>query len=120
MDINSFRDDSAYKNGVSISRVYLDAVSPNIKSVKLSSNQKINNLNDNENYYLKVGTKLTASVEYNENIKKVSGTNLAKIQAKFNIYSSAGKQITAKAKSIYYGDSTKITFEPVTITGIWL
>ena len=117
LDINSFRDDSAYKNGVSISRVYLDAVSPNIKSVKLSSNQKINNLNDNENYYLKVGTKLTASVEYNENIKKVSGTNLAKIQAKFNIYSSAGKQITAKAKSIYYGDSTKITFEPVTITG---
>lgn len=45
LDINCFRDDSAYKNGVSISRVYLDAVSPNIKSVKLSSNQKINKLN---------------------------------------------------------------------------
>lgn len=56
----AFRDDSAYKNGVSISRVYLDAVSPNIKSVKLSSNQKINNLNDNENYYFKGRNKINS------------------------------------------------------------
>lgn len=38
-----------------------------------------------------------------------------KIYAKFNLYDSSGKQVTAKAKSITYGDSTTIEFEAITI-----
>lgn len=117
LDISCFRDDEAFKTGVGITRTYLDAVCPEAVKVELSSDQAINKSNDNANNYLKPGTKLTAKIEYNEKLKKISSEELAGIQAKFNLYGRNGQQVTAKAVGISYGDSTKITFEPVTVTG---
>lgn len=115
VDIGSFRVDSAKTKGVEVKRTYLDAVSPKVSSVDLSSNQSVSKSNDQENHYLKAGTKLTTKIVVNEKLQNLSSTQLGTIKAKLNIYDSKDNQISVKAKSISYGDSTSITFEPVTI-----
>lgn len=116
VDISSFRVDSSNKKGVEITRTFLDAVNPKVSRVELSTDQAKHPKNDNANHYLKAGKKLIdPKVVINEKLKTLTSTERNQIYAKFNLYDASEKQVTAKAKSITYGDSTTITFESITI-----
>lgn len=116
VDISSFRVDSANKKGKQITRTYLDAVNPKVSDVVLSAKQDIiNKKNDNEKHYLKAGGKLNTTIIFNEKLKTLTNAELKTVTAKLNLYDSSGNQVTTKASEISYGDSTSISFEPVTI-----
>lgn len=141
LDINDFRDVNNGKLGPKITRTYLDAVNPVISKVEFLSspspipatnnNQADEDGNDDANYYLKKGVKLTTKVVINEKLKTLSTEKLNSIKAILNIYvfgsipsgvsvtGDAGKNyVTVKATGMNVDEKnnrTTIEFEPVTI-----
>lgn len=131
LDINSFRDVNNGKLGPKLNRTYLDTANPVISRVALSTDQAVNLQNDNANYYLKVGTKLTTEVVINEKLKQLSKEELKNVSAILNIgvlgsvpsgVSITGDNgiayVTVKATNMVVDEKfnkTTITFESVEI-----